>query len=239
MRRENSLDFNTGSRPGDASEGSSCGPIFGGNSGGVDGSGNDFVLSDPIGTFLPAVSGVLLRPTAFFRGVARGGDVLGPAVFAVVCSLISGLLAGILGLILGPIFARSGLGTLSESFAGGAVGLILNVVLFPIYTAIFVVVVTVIYHVLVLILVRPTNGGFEATYRVVCYASAISLVGWVPVLNVVAGIYGLYVSAAGIRDLHSTTQQRAAAVVAIPILVIVLPLVFLSILIPIIPVSRG
>ena len=82
---------------------------------------------------------------------------------------------------------------------------------------------------LVMLLVKPTNAGFEATFRVVAYSGAIQLVTWVsaiPILGalivLVAAIYSLYISASGIRELHSTTQQRAAAVVAIPILVAIM-----------------
>lgn len=88
-----------------------------------------------------------------------------------------------------------------------------------------------VYHLLVLALVRPSNAGFEATFRVVCYVSAIQLLTWIPILNIIAGIYGLYVAYFGIREVHATTRQRAAAVVAIPVLVlIVLAILFGAVL---------
>ena len=50
---------------------------------------------------------------------------------------------------------------------------------------------------------------------------AVQLLTWLPLLNLLAGIYGLYLSAFGFREVHSTTYGRAAAVVALPLLLII------------------
>ena len=52
--------------------------------------------------------------------------------------------------------------------------------------------------------------------------SVIQLLTWIPIVNIIAGIYGLYLAYFGIREVHATTNQRAAAVVAIPVLVVIL-----------------
>ena len=82
-----------------------------------------------------------------------------------------------------------------------------------------------IWHLLVMLLVRPNNAGFEATFRVAAYLSAIQLITWVaaiPILGwiiaLITLIYGLYVAYFGTREVHSASNQRAAAVVAIPVL---------------------
>jgi hypothetical protein len=59
-------------------------------------------------------------PVAFFRSIARRGDILNPAVFAVIYALISAQLNGILGLIFAPLLA--GPGDTDEAFAGGVGG---------------------------------------------------------------------------------------------------------------------
>ena len=228
------MDFNTGgsggqnpndpSRPlfgGEATR-PARGPVGGGPAGGP---GSEFNLSDPVSRFVSTVVRVLTQPSNFFRGMARGGDFLSPAIFALICGLLSGVLAGIVGLVFAPLF--SGAGGIGEAFAGGVVGLVLGVILAPIYSAVALLLTAGVYHLLVLALVRPANAGFEATFRVVCYTSAIQLLTWIPILNIIAGIYGLYVAYFGIREVHATTQQRAAAVVAIPVLaVIVLAVLF-------------
>src|SRR5215207_6763096 len=108
-----------------------------------------------------------------------------------------------------------------EAFVGGVLGFVLAVILSPVYTAVGLLILSGVYHLLDLALVRPSNAGFEASFRVVCYVSAIQLLTWIPILNIIAGIYGLYVAYCGIREVHATTRQRAAAVVAIPVLVLI------------------
>lgn len=70
-------------------------------------------------------------------------------------------------------------------------GFVLGVILSPIYTAIGLFLTAGMYHLLVLSLVQPANAGFKATFRVVSYAPAIQLLGWIPIANLVALFYSL------------------------------------------------
>jgi mannose/fructose/N-acetylgalactosamine-specific phosphotransferase system component IID len=49
-------------------------------------SGGDYNLSDPLNSFVDVVRRVILQPTAFFAGLSRQGSVLGPLVFALICT---------------------------------------------------------------------------------------------------------------------------------------------------------
>jgi len=169
----------------------------------------------------------LTRPAAFFGSIRRQGDFVGPLLFAVICTVISAVLGGIIGFLVSLVIGDQGL-------AGALIGLFTGIILSPVYAVVSLFIGAGIWHLLVILLVRPRNAGFEATFRVAAYLSAIQLITWVaaiPVLGwiiaLVAGIYGLYVAYFGIREVHSTTNQRAAAVVAIPLLAaIALSLVF-------------
>lgn len=154
---------------------------------------------------------------------------MNPAIFALICALISALLSGILSLVFSPFFAAPG--DTGEALVGGLVGFIVTLILSPIYTAIALLIGAGVYHLLVLLLARPTNAGFEATFRVVCYVAAIQLVSWIPIVNIVAGIYGIVLSIFGIREVHNTTTGRAAAIVLIPVAVIILIALLLAALI--------
>jgi len=230
------MDFNTGGgRPDDESR-----PLYGGETGGrppgepprgpAASSGGEFNLQDPVGSFIRTVQGVLLSPVAFFRGIARQGDFLNPAIFALICALISALLGGIISLVISPFFAGPG-DTAGEALAGGLVGFILTLILSPIYTAVGLLIGAGIYHLLVFLLVRPSNAGFEATFRVVCYVAAVQLISWIPIVNIVAGIYAIVLSVLGIREVHNTTTGRAAAVVLIPVAVILLFVLIIVVLV--------
>ena len=137
------------------------------------------------------------------------------------------MLGDIISLVLSSLFAGPG-DTAGETLAGGVVGFVLTVILSPIYTAVGLLIGAGIYHLLVLLLVRPGNAGFEATFRVVCYVAAIQLISWIPIVNILAAIYGIVLSVFGIREVHSTTTGRAVAIVLIPVAVILLVIVLVG-----------
>lgn len=221
------MDFNTGGgsgRPEDR-------PLFGGETGRpvgdpgrgpVGGPAGEFDLQDPVNSFIATVRAVVLDPVGFFRGIRRQGDFGNPLVFALICALINGILGGIIGFLLSLGFVGS------QNFGGSFSSLIGNIILSPIYAAVALFIGGGIYHLLVLLLVRPTHAGFEATFRVVAYASVTWLISWVPLIGwIVAPIYSIVLSIFGIREVHSTTTGRAMAVVLIPAVVILLLLVLL------------
>lgn len=176
-------------------------------------------MSDPVGSFVRTVVAIVTNPVGFFRGMNKRGDFVGPLVFALICSVVYGVLAGIIGFLINLV---SGNG-----FGSSFVGLLTTVIGTPIATAIGLFIGAGIFYLLVLVLVRPSNAGFEATFRVVAYASVALLVSWltvIPILGVlvsiVVGIYSIFLNVIGIREAHATTTGRAAAVVLIPVAVV-------------------
>lgn len=226
------MDFNTGGgprRPDDESR-----PLFGEEAGGpaggptrgpVESPTREFNLQDPIPNFIRTVRGLVLDPVGFFRGIARQGDFVSPLVFALICALINGILGGIIA-----FFVSVGFGT---ARVGGAFGtLITNIILTPIWAAIFLFIAAAIIHLLVMLLVSPRNSGFEATFRVASYVQVTQLISWIPLIGwIVAPIYSLVLAIIGIREIHDTTTGRAAAIVLIPVVVVILLLVLLAIVV--------
>jgi hypothetical protein len=226
MGEEIRVDFNTGSGGGSGAGGSSGGPgvpspprVSGGAAGG------DFDYRELVPSFIRTAREVLLNPVNFFKSIRREGDFLNPLLFAVICALISAVIGGILAFI---ISLATGNG-----FAGSLGSLVSNIILIPIGTAIGLFIGAAIYHLLVLLIVRPSHAGYEATFRAVAYASAVQAVAWlgfIPILGIlvliVVGIYNVVLSVIGIREMHATTTGRAVAVVLIPV-VIFLILAFL------------
>lgn len=215
------MDFNTGPGSGSSSvPGGGPRPASGGT-------GGEFSLQDPVGSFVRTVVAVVTQPVPFFRGIARQGNFVNPLVFALICALISALLSGILGLIFAPLFASPG--DTGEAFAGGIGGLIGALILSPILTAIGLVIAAGIFHLLVLIFVRPSNMGFEATFRVASYAQVTQLVSWIPVIgSIIAAVWAIVLYIFGIREVHGTTTGTAALVVLIPVAVFLILLVVLG-----------
>ena len=171
----------------------------------------EFDISEPVRSLTRTVRAVLLKPTGFFRGVTSRGNLANPLVFALVCILISFALA--------IIFNQVDLDTEVGLDAGGVPAYIMAVLVtltVPVLVALYVYIVAGVYHLFVILFVRRSNAGFEATFKASAYAAAIALLTWIPVVGFLLRFYGLYLSIVGIRELHSTTTARAAAVVLIP-----------------------
>jgi hypothetical protein len=143
--------------------------------------------------------------------MARRGDFVNPLIFALVCAVISAAI----GSFLGVLYATVGIG---DTGVGGAIGALVASMLFtPIISAIALFICAGILHLLVAVVVKPANAGFESTFRVVSYSNVVQLVGWVPVLGpLVAAVASIILSVIGVREVHETTTGKAALVVLIP-----------------------
>jgi len=141
--------------------------------------------------------------------------------------VINGIIGGIIGLFISLAFASG-----NQGIGGAFGGLIGNIILSPIYAAFVLLITSGFYYLLVLLLVRPGNAGFEATFRVVSYASVTWLISWIPIIGwIVAPIYGIVLSIFGIREVHATTTGKAALVVLIPVAIgLVLLVIFAVVL---------
>jgi hypothetical protein len=186
-------------------------------------SGGDYDLSDPVGGFVDVVRRVAFQPSTFFAGLPRQGGLLGPLVFALVCTEVSVLLVGLLTFLDVPggvtwLFgARGNQGFLA--FLGG-------LVIAPIAGAVGIFVTALVTHVLVILVVGSGHSGFGATFRIVSYSSVTSLAGWIPFVGWIFSLYRLYLATVGIREMHSTTTGKALLVVVFPaILILVLVVV--------------
>ena len=223
------MDFNTGGGSGRSDDRPLFGEEAGGPTGGptrgpVGGPGGEFNLQDPVNSFIGTVRSLVLNPVGFFRGIPRQGNFVNPLVFVVICALVNGILGGIIGFLISVATRTRGFGSAFASLIGG-------IIFTPIGAVIGLFIGAAIYYLLVLLLVRP-NAGFEATFRVVSYASVGQLISWIPIIGWIIGpIWGIVLSILGIREVHTTTTGRAAAVVLIPVVVILLLAFLLVVLI--------
>lgn len=178
-------------------------------------SGKDFDLSKPVGGFPATVKSVLSERRRFFSGIATTGSLKAPLVFAVVCLLASWLLEGIAGYFaegLPSIADRSLFGLLQDGrFLAGAVVSAILLVLSPLFALLTLYIYSGILHLLVMVLM-PERMNFETTLRVYCYASAVALLSWVPIVGGLATLYGLYLLVVGLREVHGSASAGQATV---------------------------
>jgi hypothetical protein len=172
--------------------------------------GGDYDLSNPINSFIEVVRRLVYQPAIFFAGLPRRGNIINPLVFALICYEISAILGGLLGLSGGEPDR-------------GLVPFVVSIIAAPIAGAIGLVVLSGIMHLLVRLIVGAGNSGFGATFRVASYAIVGNLVGWIPIIgSLIALVYGIYLSAVGVREMHETTTGKAVLIVLIPGSVILL-----------------
>jgi len=171
----------------------------------------EFTYTNPVESFVGTVRDLVTRPVAFFGDMDRRGDFGNPLLFALVCAVISAAIGGFLAVQ----YATVGVG---DTGVGGAIGALVASMFFtPIISVIALFVGAGILHLLVALIVKPANTGFEATFRVVSYSNVGQLVGWVPVLGpLVAAVSSIVLSVIGVREVHETTTGKAALVVLIP-----------------------
>jgi len=178
--------------------------------------GAEFNLQDPVNSFISAVRALILSPVGFFRGIPRQGNFVNPLIFVVICALVSGILSGIIGFLISLVFR-------SQGFGGALASLIGGIILAPIGALIALFIASGVFHLFVLLLVRPSNAGFEATLRVVSYSSVTRLINWIPIIGWIVGfVWGIVLWIFGIREVHATTTGKAVLVVLIPAVVLLI-----------------
>jgi hypothetical protein len=137
-------------------------------------------------------------------------------IFAIICYEVSAILGGLLSLVGVSMGGTRGFGSF-----------LIGIILAPIGAAIGLFIGAGILHLLVMLIVGSRNSGFEGTFRVGAYSSVTSLVSWIPIIGLIASLYGIYLAIVGIREVHNTTTGKAALVVFIPAIVVGILIVIL------------
>ena len=160
--------------------------------------------------FLGTAKAVLLSPRLFFPSMPVDGGLLGPYVFFLLCTTFSFLVS------LSLTFAQTkGLSpwTFIVLFAALWMPFVSAAILNLLFTRLL-----------------GRGGSYEATFRVVCYASAVNLFAWIPDLLVIIvfQFYEIYLSALGLSVVHRTSLGQALLVVVGALLTISVTITLLA-----------
>ena len=160
--------------------------------------------------FLETAKAVLLSPRKFFPSMPVEGGLLGPYVFFLMCTTISFVISLVLTLATGG------------EFTPWLVVVALVALCMPFFSA-------AILNLLFTKLLR-TGGTYEATFRVICYASAVNLFAWIPDVFVILlfQFYEIYLSALGLSIAHKTSLGQALLVVVGTLLTISVTILFMT-----------
>lgn len=158
---------------------------------------------------------VVFSPDAFYAGAEPSDDFTPGMRFAVTSLVISGVLNGVLMLAFFPFLGMGVEDTLLKAalqpvagVIGGTLGLLLS---------------AGIVHVFVYLL---GGSGYVKSVDIVAYATAAqAFFGWIPVLNVLASLYVIYIQARGIEHFHDFSFGRALVAAVAPLLFILLAII--------------
>ena len=171
------------------------------------------------------IKGFLFSPSETFD--ASRGDTLGDAfkyfivILAIYAVLVAILVAVAFSLYAG-MFGTLGIPAMPVGAAAGPVVAVAFFVAAVAFGIIGVFISGLWIHIWVYLV--GGRNGVEQTIKAVMYGETPSLIlGWIPVINLIAGIWALVVGIIGVRQLHglSTGQAVLAVVLAIVIPVII------------------
>jgi len=191
--------------------------------------------------FFRTMKQVLFSPTAFFRSMPVNKGMGSPLLYGVIISFF-GTTIGLLGQ-----FALSGfMGSYSQVEGMQGVNffqtafLLIYAFFLPIMIAVGLFIGSAIFHICLLI-VGAGKRGFEATFRVLSYASSSQAFALVPFLGgFIIIIYNLVLWTIGFRESHHTTTGRAFIAVLLPVIIMsfLIGLLVFAIILPLI-LSQG
>jgi hypothetical protein len=173
--------------------------------------------------FSEKVKGFLLEPSKTFdatKGENLNEAIKYYAVIAAIYSAIFAILLAFVGTLFGSMMGGRNLGMLMGAGAGAGAAIIFFV-LFMILAIIGAFISGAILHIFVYIV--GGRKGISQTIKAVMYGSTPGLLlGWIPIIGFIAGIWSLVLEILGIRQLQELTTGRAILAVLIPIIIIVI-----------------
>ena len=173
---------------------------------------------------------VMTRPTSFYRAMPVVGGLGSPLLYAVIAgwlglaaaALYQAIWVWIVGSTVLPFGMDRAEMRAALAFLESWVGLVAQVVFGGIWVVISLFVAAGILHLMLLIL-GGARRGFEATFRVVCFAQATMLLFVIPVFMIpfcglVPVVWSLVLYAIGLSEAHRIGAGQATAAVLLPIL---------------------
>jgi hypothetical protein len=168
---------------------------------------------------------VLTGPERFFHAMPVTGGVTDPLLYGLIVSYVGLVATTVYNLVFNATFgsAFSGLEGRPElepflPFLTNSVSLLGNLIFGPVLIVVSLFVWAGILHLLLLLLGGGARG-YEATFRVLAYASAANLVQIVPLCgSFIAPVYSMVLLVIGLAAAHGDSKGKTAAAVLIPLL---------------------
>lgn len=184
-------------------------------------------------TIVEKVKGFLMAPTKTFKECKP--ESLGAAFrYYVVLLIIFTILYAIVSVIVGMVTYTDSLNQLAETgMLGSSIaellqnlsGFIIALEIFFVYLFFLILLVGVFldglfYHVFVLLF---GGQGFRETIKAMMYAATPwFLLGWIPYISIIGGIWAIVLFIIGVKEFHGMTLGRAILVFLVPFVLILI-----------------
>jgi len=156
--------------------------------------------------FVEKAQKVILHPSEFFDGI-RSERGIGQAFKYLAILALVNVVASTVLLVAFPEAPQNEIFKASES-----IGIPAPLFVIPLagYAAalVFTFIGVGLEHLSVKLL--GGKGDYAATYKALVYASTLSmLLGWIPIVSIITGLYSFYLSLKGLSKLHDFSMWRA------------------------------
>jgi hypothetical protein len=170
-------------------------------------------------TFIETLQMVLSKPTAAFTAMKREGGMGEPLLYAVIGGSFGAVFAFVYNFVFRSFALFPTRHTAFDHVVGG-IGLILVLILMPLFVVIGTFIASAMYHVCLMI-VGGAKQSFETTFRVICFGGgSVSPLLVVPVCGgLIVLIWKIVVYSIGLARAHETDTGRAVLAVLLPLIV--------------------
>jgi hypothetical protein len=171
---------------------------------------------------------VLLEPTAFFRQMPVTGGLGSPLLYALIAGWIGLAAAAFYEAVWSSIVGRGWMpfgpegGRLIElvDWLGGWTAFGAQVVFGGIVVVVMTFVAAAVFH-LMLLLLGGARREFEATFRVVCFSHATSLLLLIPFCGLlITVVWRIVVYVIGLAEAHQISHGKATVAVLLPFVIV-------------------
>lgn len=181
--------------------------------------------------FIETVRMFVTQPRAAFDRALRKGDYGSPVLWTLIVVFISLLVQFIWSMMFtGPMTAMIGAMLppeirdefVAQMAASTGLGMILNVLMLPVFCVMIVVVsfmLAAIWHLCLMVAggSGDSEAGFETTFRVISYGYTSQLAGIIPFVGgLIALVWGIILMVVGMSSMHRISTGKAVIVVLIP-----------------------
>lgn len=162
------------------------------------------ITLNPIETFQKLRDEPLSTAFVYFLVIIAIYSVLSGIIGMVFVGLFSAMMPGMTPGLIAETSLLMGIFSIVFGFIGAIIGLIVG---------------SLILHLFVYIL--GGRKGLEQTIKAAIYScTPLALIGWIPVVSIIAMIWSLVLEALAVRELHEISTARAVLAVLIPLILI-------------------